>query len=231
MRRDFVANVSHELKTPLAGIKAYAETLREGAIHDQEHNIDFLRRIESQAERLEQLILDMLSLARVESGEQPFEMENIDVRTTVSDCLKRHAALAEAKHISLQVEPPESPLAVRADREGLRQILDNLLDNAIKYTPQAGRVTIRWRRDDELAVFEVEDTGIGIATSEQQRVFERFYRVDRARSRELGGTGLGLSIVKHLAQAFGGGVSLRSRPGHGSVFIVRLAVAQLQPSG
>lgn len=225
LRRELVANVSHELKTPLASIKAYAETLRLGAVYDTEHNLAFVGRIEEQAERLHQLILDLLQLARIEAGEEAFEITDVALAGAAESCALQYAAAAAAKQIRLELCPASHAVAARADEEGLRTILDNLVDNAIKYTPEGGQVTIRWRAESESAALEVEDTGIGISPKDQTRVFERFYRVDKARSRELGGTGLGLSIVKHLAQAFGGSVGLESQKGKGSKFLIRLPLA------
>jgi two-component system phosphate regulon sensor histidine kinase PhoR len=141
----------------------------------------------------------------------------------VANCVSAHEQAASAKEIGLEVQPSEAAALARADEEGLRTILDNLVDNAIKYTPAGGRVIIRWQPDEAEVVIEVEDTGIGIGESHRSRIFERFYRVDRARSRQLGGTGLGLSIVKHLAQAFGGSVAVSSEIGEGSTFSVRLS--------
>lgn len=222
LRRDFVANVSHELKTPLSSVKAYAETLRLGALDDPQHNRVFVERIEEQADRLHQLIMDLLHLARVESGQQAFDITRVPMRGMVESILKAHAATAASRQIELVCEPPERAIAVRADEEGLRTILNNLVDNAIKYTPVGGRVTVRWRATETFATLEVQDTGIGIARQHHARVFERFYRVDKARSRELGGTGLGLAIVKHLAQAFGGSVGIESQVRQGSTFRVTL---------
>ncbi len=222
LRQDFVANVSHELKTPLTAIKAFAETLLGGAINDPEHNLKFVQRIESQTLRLEQLIVDLLSLARVEAGQEQFDIVPLDVSASVAERVAAHTPLAEAKRIQLVVQPAADIVLALADEEGLREIIDNLVDNAVKYTPDDGRVTIRWRREESQVVLEVEDTGIGISPKDCERVFERFYRVDKARSRELGGTGLGLSIVKHLVQAFGGSVAVTSQLGKGSTFTVRL---------
>jgi two-component system phosphate regulon sensor histidine kinase PhoR len=233
LRRDFVANVSHELKTPLSSIRAYAETLRNGALHDPEAGQRFLARIEEQSDRLHHLILDLLMIARIESDQQAFEIGNIDVAEVVAACVEGHRQAAAAKGIALIVNAPSKPCRVRADREGLREILDNLVDNAIKYTPAGGSVTIAWRSNDQApapspqspaVLISVTDTGIGIKPDDQRRVFERFYRVDKARSRELGGTGLGLAIVKHLAQAFGGSVAVESNVGQGSMFTVELPV-------
>ena len=222
MRRDLVANVSHELKTPLSSIKAYAETLRLGAINDPQHNAVFVMRIEEQAERLHELILDMLQIARIESGQEVFEITHVPVEAAVTWSVQQHQDLATTKSINLHTDGDGHGVAVLADEEGLRTILSNLVDNAIKYTPEEGRVSVRWRTDGTQVVIEVQDTGIGIPAQHQSRIFERFYRVDRARSRELGGTGLGLSIVKHLAQAFGGKVGVESQPGQGSTFRVVL---------
>jgi two-component system phosphate regulon sensor histidine kinase PhoR len=221
-----VANVSHELKTPLAAVKAYAETLRMGAINDPQHNLDFVARIEDQANRLHQLILDLLQLARVETGKEAFEFTEVPVSDAVGDCIAQHADAAASAGVALSAESSDDDINVWADFSGVQTILDNLVTNAIKYTPEGGQVTIRWHREGQFAEIEVADTGIGIAVHDQQRVFERFYRVDRARSRELGGTGLGLAIVKHLAQAFGGDIGLTSDLGKGSTFRVRLPLGE-----
>jgi len=222
MRREFVANVSHELKTPLSSIKAYAETLRLGAINDNEHNLGFVERIEEQAERLHQLILDLLHLARVESGKEAFDIKEVSLEDVIDRRGSVYLQRAEAEHLRLEIETPDTPVVARVDEEGMFTILDNLVNNAIQYTPEGGQVTVRCCTDEDSAVLEVEDTGIGIAPNDQQRVFERFYRVDKARSRELGGTGLGLAIVKHITQSFGGEVGLTSELGKGSIFRVRL---------
>lgn len=222
LRQEFVANVSHELKTPLSSIKAYAETLIGGAINDQQNNRQFVQRIDEQAGRLHELILDLLSLARIESGQQAFDIGEVSVTSVVQSCLAQYLAAADSKGINLGTSAELPDLRVRADEEGTRQILNNLIGNAVTYTPEGGEITIGWRNEDSMAVIEVRDTGIGIAAEHLPRVFERFYRVDKARSRELGGTGLGLSIVKHLAQSFGGSVDVESRAGAGSVFTVKL---------
>ena len=226
LRQEFVANVSHELKTPLSSIKAYSETLREGAINDQSNNLKFVKRIEDQADRLNQLIIDLISVARIESGEQSFDLEDVPLNDAVQLCINDHLAAAEAKSIRLTAEAPSETLVVLADDEAVRQILENLVNNAIKYTPVDGEVTVRWCRDGDYALIEVCDTGLGIGKGHQSRLFERFYRVDKARSRELGGTGLGLSIVKHLTQFFGGTVGVVSELNEGSTFWVRLPVSK-----
>jgi two-component system phosphate regulon sensor histidine kinase PhoR len=254
LRQDFVANVSHELKTPLAVIKACIETLIDGAADDPTHRKPFLERIDEQADRLHALILDLLSLARIESGEQVFEFQPVSLQSVVTACLERHRARAEAKRQRLAALPPEeersaSPafqmedmnatkaaagavtlplshcstsLAAWADEEAVSEILDNLVDNAVKYTPEGGRISVSWRAEIDQVCVEVADSGIGIPDADLPRVFERFYRVDKARSRELGGTGLGLSIVKHLVQAMNGSVTATSKLGQGTAFTVRL---------
>ncbi len=222
MRQEFVANVSHELKTPLSSIKAYAETLSQGAIEDRENNLRFVHNIEDQAERLHQLILDLLSLARIESGQQAFDIGAVSVEDAVLSCLAQQQPQANAKGIQLKTDAVAPSLQVRADEEGVRQILNNLINNAVNYTPEGGQVTIAWRCEETWGVIEVRDTGIGISAEHLPRLFERFYRVDKARSRELGGTGLGLSIVKHLTQSFNGKVDVESTPGRGTTFTVWL---------
>jgi len=226
VRREFVANVSHELKTPLSAIKAYAETLRLGAIHDAEHNVQFVARIEEQADRLHQLIQDLLHLARVESGRRAFDIRDVSLGDVVERCVPVYRERARAKRLAFVIESAPAVVVVRADDSGLETILDNLVGNALQYTPPDGRVTVRYREEGNAAVLEVEDTGVGISPDDQERIFERFYRVDKARSSELGGTGLGLAIAKHLAQAFGGQVSVTSEVGKGSVFRVRLPLAE-----
>ena len=224
MRQDFVANVSHELKTPLASIKAYTETLLDWALHDEAVNVRFLNRIEEQADRLNQLILDLLSLARLESGHEVFQHGPLAVSAVVETCVETQKGRAEAKGLTLDLDlgvVDESTLIV-ADEEAVHQILDNLIDNAIKYTQEGGWVRVTCRMDDEAVDLEVADSGIGIPRDDLPRVFERFYRVDKARSREMGGTGLGLSIVKHVIQSIGGQITVTSRVGEGTQFVVRL---------
>ena len=226
VRRELVANVSHELKTPLTVIKGYAETLRLGAVNDPEHNLQFIHRIEEQADRLHELIQDLLQIARLEAGSETFDLGSVPLDELISECASQFADVAATKGVTLATESLLADVAAWADEEGVRTILNNLVDNALKFTPAGGRITMRCLADDESVTVEVQDTGIGIAADDQARIFERFYRVDKARSRELGGTGLGLSIVKHLAQAFGGNVSVESRPASGSTFRVTLSRAK-----
>jgi len=224
LRHEFVANVSHELKTPLAVIKACVETLQDGAVEDPANRLSFLEQINENTDRLNNLVLDLLSLARLESGSQNLEVQSIVIADLVRDIVEHFRRRAEGKKLSIEVLSPEEPSAaeIRTDEEALRQILDNLLDNAIKYTPEGGRIRVRWYGRGDQICFEVEDNGIGIPEMDLPRIFERFYRVDKARSRELGGTGLGLAIVKNLAQVLRGSVSAASTLGQGSLFTVAL---------
>jgi len=225
VRREFVSNVSHELKTPLTIIRTVTETLLDGALEDSEHARHFLNRIDEQGERLHELIMDLLQLAQVESGEHTFEFTSVPVSSVVASLIDEFTAVAQSGRVTLLVEPDDEDLAVTADSDALRTILANLLSNAIKYTPEGGCATVAWRRDHDSALIEVRDTGVGISQEHHTRIFERFYRVDRARSREIGGTGLGLSIVKHLASVLEAEITLESGSGVGSVFRLRIPVA------
>ena len=225
MRREFVSNVSHELKTPLTSIQAYAETLLSGGLEDEAHCRGFVERIQEQAERLQTLILDLLRLARIEADDVAFEIHSVDVGEVITECVEDRGDLARSKGVSLTTKPSTKVAMASAEPEGLRTIISNLVDNALNYTPAGGRVEVDWEVVDDQVRIGVSDTGVGIPKEHQGRVFERFYRVDRARSRALGGTGLGLSIVKHLVQAFGGRVELESEQGKGSQFTVWLPAA------
>lgn len=222
MRQDFVANVSHELKTPLASIKAYAETLRLGAINDPNINIKFIKEIEENAEFLHQQILELLQIARIESGNEVWDITPVNLNDQSQQAQLRFAKLAHDGELEIETHLSDQQPQTRADADGVATILNNLIANAIHHTPPGGTVSVATYYEGNFAVLEVKDTGIGIAAEHQTRVFERFYRVDKARSRDVGGTGLGLSIVKHLAQSFGGNVELQSAPQNGTTFRIRL---------
>jgi len=224
-RQDFVANASHELKTPLAVIKSNVEALLDGATADPEACATFLAQVAKEADRLADLIKDMLSLSRIESGALGLELRPVPLGRAITECVERNLTRAEAKTLTIVEKPPTdvpADVTAWADQDGLRQILDNLVDNAIKYTPSGGRITVRWGATADAVSFEVEDTGIGIPDADVGRVFERFYRVDKARDRAQGSTGLGLAIVKHLAQAMRGQVRVSSMLGKGTTFRVTL---------
>ncbi|MFT4541470.1 MAG: two-component system phosphate regulon sensor histidine kinase PhoR [Planctomycetota bacterium] len=222
VRRDFVANVSHELKTPLTSIRGYVETLIDGAIDDLENNKRFLGKIEDNVQRLNHLVSDLLSLARIEDQEVVIDVEAMDLVPLIQGAMRRHESSALQRNVACELLVPEEPVTVLGDRESLVQVMDNLLDNAIKYTPEGGAVRISVGIEVDQLRFEVQDNGIGIPARDQERVFERFYRVDKARSRAVGGTGLGLSIVKHLVGAMNGSISVESEPGEGTRFVVML---------
>lgn len=226
MRQDFVANASHELKTPLASIKVNAETLLDWGLKDDSVNVMLLQQIDQQVDRLAALVQDMLSLARLESGQETFRHEPLEIGPALLECASRHAVRAGSQGLEFEVDLARIPddVLVRIADEAVVQILDNLIDNALKYTPAGGKVRVSGRLADDQVLVEVVDSGSGIPREDLPRVFERFYRVDKARSRSIGGTGLGLSIVKNLVQSVGGQVSVESHLGRGSTFLVRLPV-------
>jgi len=215
IRRDFVANASHELRTPLTSIRGFVEAL------EAETATRFLSRIRANADRMASLVDDLLELSRIESGAQPPTLEPLDCGAVASDVIASFAKIAARKAIAFDSIQAATPL-VLSDGDRLRRILEHLVDNALKYTPDGGRVTVHVAPEGEGVAVCVEDTGPGIGNEHLPRLFERFYRVDTARSRELGGTGLGLSIVKHLAESMGASVKVSSQPGRGSTFAVRL---------
>ena len=221
MRRAFVANVSHELRTPLASIKAMAETIVLRGRKNPESVKEFAEKITAEADRLTALSDDLLDLAKIEAGRRPIRAEDFALSEATARMASDLRPKAEEKAVELLVEVLED-LRVSADREAVHQILANLVDNAVKYTSPSGRICISASNEGEWVSIKVSDTGIGIPASDLPRIFERFYRVDKARSRSGGGTGLGLSIVKHLVEAHGGKVTVESSPGAGSVFTFTL---------
>jgi two-component system phosphate regulon sensor histidine kinase PhoR len=228
VRKDFVINVSHELRTPLASIQGYTETLLDGAIHDPNNNVRFLNIIRQNAERLTRLTADLLTLSRIELRSQKFQFASYYANPLLANNADLMRPMADRKNIRLVIEPAPEGTEVICDAEALTQIVTNLVDNAIKYTPEGGFITLGARPlDGDRGEFYVRDTGIGIPPEDLPRLFERFYRVDKARSRELGGTGLGLAIVKHLVRAQGGDVRVSSEAGRGSTFAFSMPVHDL----
>jgi two-component system phosphate regulon sensor histidine kinase PhoR len=228
VRQDFVANVSHELKTPLTSLRGYAETLLEGGLDDVEHREGFVRIIRDQSARLQSLVDDLLSLADLERPDMRLRREPFDLRESVERQIAMLRARAGQAGLTVELEPGE-PAPVLADRLRIDQVIANLLDNAIKYT-ERGTVRVRLGRTGTRVVCEVEDTGSGIPAEDVPRIFERFYRVDKARSREKGGTGLGLAIVRHILALHGCRVSVESALGHGSTFRFELPPAPAGPA-
>jgi two-component system phosphate regulon sensor histidine kinase PhoR len=225
-RSDFVANVSHELRTPITSVRGYAETLLADADQLDPMHVQLLETIERNARRMSDLVDGLLYLSRIEaSATEELLMEDLDLVPLCDEVLDFHRDEAERKSIQLDMESDGVALA-RINREAFVYILGNLVTNAIRYTPEEGRVRVRVRQQEGRGVVDVDDNGRGIAPGQQDRVFERFYRVDKGRARADGGTGLGLAIVKHLCRVIDAEVSLRSLPGRGSTFTVKFARPQ-----
>lgn len=226
MRSEFVANVSHELKTPITAVKGFAETLLGGAVNDEETARSFLQIIFDESDRLNRLIGDILELSKIESRRVPLLFSPVEVDSFVSKTVKVMESEAARKNIVLTMNM-EPGLYVEADEDRLRQIIMNLLSNGINYTPEGGRVTVKVdSASDDHIRFQISDSGIGIPKKDLPRIFERFYRVDKARSRSSGGTGLGLSIVKHLVELHKGTITVTSSVGVGTTFMIELPVLQ-----
>src|SRR6059058_1707667 len=216
IRRDFVANVSHELRTPLSIFHGNLETLLEAGDLDENETRHIYEVMKRHSDRLNLLVNDLLSLARLESKEANLQLAEIKLRDFLESVTRDWAKRLAGKNLRLQLEVPDNFPTVRADERRLEEVVHNLLDNAVKYSHQNGRILIQARAPDQEVVLSVRDEGVGIAANDLPRIFERFYRADRARSRELGGTGLGLSIVKHIAQLHGGRVEAESTLGQGT---------------
>ncbi len=230
MRRDFVANVSHELRTPLSAIHGYAETLLDGALDDREIAWDFVKVIFRHSKRLSQLVTDLLDLSKLESPDFEPELDPMSLPHLIRKVHTLAESSTQGKRLTLFIHLPDNLPDVMANRSNLEQVLTNLLDNAIKYTPEGGKIAISaFETQDQsghsIVQVNVTDTGIGLEAKHAARLFERFYRVDKARSREMGGTGLGLSIVKHIIQYHGGDIWVESTPEKGSTFSFTLRIA------
>jgi two-component system phosphate regulon sensor histidine kinase PhoR len=228
LRSEFVANASHELKTPLTAIRAALETLDEGALEDQAVNREFLSKALRHTERLSALIEDLLSLSAIEERQRTGRVEALQSASLVQACQVSYGiveAKYQAKKLRFSQDLPAGLPSVRLDESSLVQVFTNILDNAGKYSPPGGEVSVTARSGSGLVELRISDQGPGIPQADLPRLFERFYRVDKARSRELGGTGLGLSIVKHLVEGAGGSVAVESEPGRGSTFSFHLPAA------
>jgi len=222
MRSEFVANVSHELRTPLTSIQGFVETLKEGAINDPEKAQYFLEIIEKQSNRLNNLIEELLQLSKIESQEIAMNLQSINLRDLIDKTISEFKKKIEQKDHKIKINiSPQLPL-VKVDPEQIEVVFRNLLDNAVKYTPDGGEIYISALEKAENIYIEVADNGIGISAEHLPRIFERFYRVNKDRSRKLGGTGLGLAIVKHIVQVHKGTIGVESKPGKGSKFFFTL---------
>ncbi|MGR6857984.1 two-component system histidine kinase PnpS [Bacillus halotolerans] len=229
MRKDFVANVSHELKTPITSIKGFTETLLDGAMEDKEALSEFLSIILKESKRLQSLVQDLLDLSKIEQQNFTLSIETFDAAKMLADIETLLKHKATERGISLQLNVPKDPLYVAGDPHRLKQVFLNLVNNALTYTPEKGSVAINVKPGETEIQIEVSDTGIGIQKEEIPRIFERFYRVDKDRSRNSGGTGLGLAIVKHLIEAHEGKIDVTSEPGRGTMFTVTLKRAAEKP--
>lgn len=222
VRKDFVANVSHELRTPITSIKGFSETLLDGAMKDEEALVSFLQIILKESDRLQSMIQELLDLSRIEQQEFTLNLVSVDLRVILEETAAILAGKAKEKDINLTVTLPDEPLFIEGDAARLKQVCINLMTNAVAYTPRGGKVHAALSDAGDRAVITVKDSGVGIHTSEVPRIFERFYRVDKARSRDSGGTGLGLAIVKHIIEVMKGKITVQSEPGRGTEFTVTL---------
>ncbi len=222
IRQDFVANVSHELRTPLTAIKGYTEALRDGAIEDTTQAEQFLRVIERHTRRMDKIVADLLLLAEVESSERSWKMEMFSLGEVIHSAVDTLKPQGDLKKQEIHVDLPSALPPLRGDSQKIHQVMVNLLQNAINYTREGGRIAVEARATEKGVEVSVADTGIGIPEEDLPRIFERFYRVDKSRSRDLGGTGLGLSIVRHIVEAHGGHVSVQSKLDKGSRFTFSL---------
>jgi two-component system, OmpR family, phosphate regulon sensor histidine kinase PhoR len=233
VRRDFISNLSHELRTPLASLKALVETLRDSALDDPPAAQHFLNRAEYEVDALTQMVQELLELSRIESGKAPLRLAATPVLEVIEPAVERLQSQAERKGQSLTVNVPEALPPVLVDGSRAAQVMSNLLHNAIKFTPEGGEIEVSAAQRDDFVVVAVRDNGRGIPALDAPRIFERFYKADRARSE--GGTGLGLAIARHLVQAHGGRIWVQSREGQGSTFSFTLPVAgdegKLPPTG
>lgn len=222
MRAEFVANVSHELKTPLTSILGFIETLREGAIEDKQNRMKFLLVIEDHARRLNQMIDDLLTLSKLDQHKDFMKITELNFDNLLEKVLTLFERTMKERRISLIIDIKATPFMIRADSKFFEQVLVNLIDNAVKYNVDGGQVIVRASFEDKFAKIEVCDTGIGIAGEDLPRIFERFYRADKSRSRETGGTGLGLAIVKHITECHLGRIEVQSALQKGSTFTIFL---------
>ncbi|HTY37627.1 MAG TPA: ATP-binding protein [Bacteroidota bacterium] len=222
VRSEFLGNVSHELRTPIFSLKGFIETLLEGAVDDPSVNKRFLEKAYHHANRLDTLLTDLIEISRIESGEMKMSFRYVDAVAILKALLADFSDIAARKKQSITLESPDHEVLVYGDKDRLRQALGNIVDNAIKYSPEGGAITLRLSESDRQATISIADTGQGIDQEHLPRIFERFYRVDKTRSREVGGTGLGLAIVKHIIEAHGSKIVVTSEVGKGTTFSLDL---------
>jgi two-component system, OmpR family, sensor histidine kinase VicK len=225
MRKEFVANVSHELKTPLTTIKSYTETLLDGAMENKEYTLNFLKVIDSESERMTRLVKDLLQLSKLDYDNIQWNMKKMDIRKIVSECVYRMNISAKQKNQVLEFKSDMDVPEIMGDKDRIEQVIVNILSNAIKYTPENGKIEVALKLEEDSILVKVADNGIGIPKEDLPRLFERFYRVDKARSRMLGGTGLGLSIARQIVEAHKGKIKIQSEYGQGTQVFITLPVA------
>ncbi len=222
MRKEFVANVSHELRTPLTTIKSYTETLLEGALDDQKIAVDFLNVINNETNRMAALVRDLLELSRLDNSQMNFNFTDVDIVRLLEQNLRSHEITADKQHKHIEYSPTMTSLVMSLDAERINQVLNNIISNALKYSYEGARVKVWIEKTEHNVKISVEDNGMGIPKEDLGRIFERFYRVDKARSRKMGGTGLGLSIAKEIMEAHGGAITAQSELGKGTTMVLRL---------
>jgi two-component system, OmpR family, sensor histidine kinase VicK len=225
MRKEFVANVSHELKTPLTTIKSYTETLLDGAMENKEYTLNFLKVIDSESERMTRLVKDLLQLSKLDYDNIQWNMKKMDIQKIVSECVYRMNISAKQKNQVLEFKSDMDVPEIMGDKDRIEQVIVNILSNAIKYTPENGKIEVALKLEEDSILVKVADNGIGIPKEDLPRLFERFYRVDKARSRMLGGTGLGLSIARQIVEAHKGKIKIQSEYGQGTQVFITLPVA------
>lgn len=221
IRTEFLGNVSHELRTPIFAIQGFIETLLDGALEDKNVNRAFLEKANFHTQNLNSLLNDLIDISMIESGEMRMSFRYFKINEFIQAVVDEHRNFADQKGLELIYKPVKENLKVLGDKSKLKQVMNNLIQNAIKYT-ETGKVEVVLTDHSHYVEICIEDTGIGIAAKNLNRIFERFYRVDKARSREVGGSGLGLAIVKHIIEAHGSKIEVKSEPGKGSQFVFRL---------
>ncbi len=221
MRKEFVANVSHELRTPLTTVKSYAETLLDGAIEDKNLAVSFLQVINNEADRMTALVQDLLELSRLDNKQVKFNFKSVNITQLIIKSVEQHQILAQKKNQKLDYSISNKKIVVNIDSERIQQVLSNVISNAIKYSPENAEINVKLYEEDDFALVSVSDTGFGIPESDLPRIFERFYRVDKARSRKMGGTGLGLAIAKEIMELHNGKIYAESEYGNGTTITLK----------
>jgi two-component system phosphate regulon sensor histidine kinase PhoR len=227
MRREFVGNVSHELRTPLASIKAIVETLQDGAIDDKKVSTEFLEKVESEVDKMSQIVTELTDLSRIETGGAKLKLEPMNLNSLIEDVVTHLSPQTERKKVNLSIVPASDTFIVQVDKDRIRQVIINIVHNAIKFTPSGGRITISTNLSGESVITEIADTGVGISKEDLPHIFERFFKADRSRSSS--GTGLGLAIAKHIIQAHGGTIHAQSEEGKGATFIFSIPLLTKPP--